>query len=338
MADSSLFLFDPDASPPEAAPMLGRLAAEDAAVRRIALLDLADLEDDALLAPICSVLASDPAASVRAEAARVLGAWERDDIVDALCVALADADNAVRDAAAESLAGLKSADLAPVLVRHLGHAAHAAPFVAQAVLRALRELRDESAFEPALRALDSTDAGVRLEAVGVLGWLKDARALIPLTRTATHDADADVRRAAVGALGQGGHSEPADEAAIRDALLQALRDDAWQVREESATTLGKLRAQVALDALLGALDDPYWQVRLQAARALGKLADRRAGGALAGLLTHAISNLRKEAALALGELRDPAVLPALHDAAGDPDPEVRKAVRIAFAQIGTQAA
>jgi len=54
---------------------------------------------------------------------------------------------------------------------------------------------------------------------------------------------------------------------------------------------------------------------------------------IAVLLTHAISNLRKEAALSLGELGDRASLPLLQAAATDPDPEVRKAVRIALAQI-----
>ena len=34
MADSFPFVFDSDASPPEAAPILARLAADDAAVRR----------------------------------------------------------------------------------------------------------------------------------------------------------------------------------------------------------------------------------------------------------------------------------------------------------------
>lgn len=52
-----------------------------------------------------------------------------------------------------------------------------------------------------------------------------------------------------------------------------------------------------------------------------------------GLLGHGISNLRKEAALALGELGDATALGALNEAASDPDPEVRKAVRIAVAQL-----
>ena len=54
-------------------------------------------------------------------------------------------------------------------------------------------------------------------------------------------------------------------------------------------------------------------------------------------LAHKISTLRKEAALALGEIGSPAALPALCEAENDPDPEVRKSVRLALQQIGAQA-
>jgi HEAT repeat protein len=50
-------------------------------------------------------------------------------------------------------------------------------------------------------------------------------------------------------------------------------------------------------------------------------------------LNHSISNLRKEAALALGELGEQAARPALQALEHDSDPEVRKAVRIALAQL-----
>jgi HEAT repeat protein len=111
------------------------------------------------------------------------------------------------------------------------------------------------------------------------------------------------------------------------------------VREEAATTLGKLCVQVAREPLVAALDDDYWQVRLRAVRALGQLrspiqgGDLNAAPAVAALLTHTISNLRKEAALALGELRDPGTVQALRDALEDRDPDVRKAVRIALQQV-----
>ncbi|RKF49474.1 HEAT repeat domain-containing protein [Paraburkholderia fungorum] len=327
MTDISLPLtFDPDSLDPEAAEILPRLASTDAAVRRIALLALADLEDETVLGPMVAALRTDTSSEVRAQAAEVLGAWERADAVQALCEALADRAEEVRDAAAQSLSNLKNPESGPLLAPFT---THRDPFVRQAALRGLRELRYAGALEPALAALSASEELVRLEAVSVLGWLKSERALGPLTAIAAHDPNAAVRRAAIGSLGIGA-------AATEDtvaALLSALRDAAWQVREEAAATLGKLRVQSARDALVAALDDDYWQVRLQAVRALGKLRDATASTALAALLTHAISNLRKEAALSLGELGDVASLPALHAAAADPDPEVRKAARIALTQI-----
>jgi HEAT repeat protein len=327
MTDISLPLtFDPDSLDPEAAELLPRLASADAAVRRIALLALADLEDEAVLGPIVAALRTDVSSDVRAQAAEVLGAWERANAVEALCEALADGAENVRDAAAQSLSNLKDPESGPLLAPWT---THRDPFVRQAALRGLRELRYAGALEPALAALAASEAVVRLEAVSVLGWLKSEQALGPLTAVAAQDPNAAVRRAAIGALGVGA---AATEDTIA-ALLGALRDAAWQVREEAATTLGKLRVQSARDALVAMLNDDYWQVRLQAVRALGKLGDATASAAIAALLIHAISNLRKEAALSLGELGDAASLPALQAAATDPDPEVRKAARIALTQI-----
>ncbi len=327
MTDISLPLtFDPDSLDPEAAELLPRLASADAAVRRITLLALADLENEAALGPIVVALRTDVSSDVRAQAAEVLGAWERADAVEALCEALADGAENVRDAAAQSLSNLKNPESGPLLAPWT---THRDPFVRQAALRGLRELRYAGALEPALAALAASEDVVRFEAVSVLGWLKSEQTLGPLTAVAAQDPNAAVRRAAIGALGSGA---AATEDTIA-ALLSALRDPAWQVREEAATTLGKLRVQNARDALITALDDDYWQVRLQAVRALGKLGDATASTAVAALLTHAISNLRKEAALSLGELGDAASLPALQAAATDPDPEVRKAARIALTQI-----
>ncbi|CAG4921197.1 HEAT repeat domain-containing protein [Paraburkholderia saeva] len=331
MTDFSPLTFDPDTLDPEAAAVLPRLSSDDPVVRRIALFELADLEDETLLPPIVAALRHDDSAEVRREAARVLAAWEREEVAEALCGALLDLDEAVRLAAAQSLSELKDATSGPVLLRWV---AHTEPFVQTAVLRALRALRLADAFDPALRALSHPLAAVRLEAVGVLGWLKDQRALTQLAAVAAGDVDPDVRRSAIGSLGLC----PAPTTTIVDALLSALRDDAWQVREEAATTLGKLRALQSREALVASLDDPYWQVRLKSARALGRLRDPASGPALAVLLSHAISNLRKEAALALSELGDRDVLPALMRVRDDADPEVRKAVRIALQQIGDRPA
>lgn len=77
-----------------------RLASADAGVRRIAILDIADAEDDDDLPVLTTALLADPAAEVRAEAARVLGGWGHAWAVDALAQALLDAEGAVRTSAA----------------------------------------------------------------------------------------------------------------------------------------------------------------------------------------------------------------------------------------------
>ncbi|CAB3796403.1 HEAT repeat domain-containing protein [Pararobbsia alpina] len=331
MTASPHLTYDPESLAPDAMALLPRLADADPVVRRIALLELADLEDPDLVPVLVGTLQHDTSTDVRREAATVLAAWESDEVVEALCAALLDAGDEVRSAAAQSLSELKDPACGPVLAKW---ASHVEPFVQTSVLRALRELRYAGAFDAASAALAHEQPSVRLEAVGVLGWLKDERALASLASLATTDADGNVRRAAVGAIG---FATP-DHAPTVRALLAALGDSAWQVREEAATTLGKLRASGSRAALVAALEDAYWQVRLRAARSLGRLGDVEAGAALAALLSHSISNLRKEAALALGELRDPQTLAALRAAQDDRDPDVRKAVRIAVQQIESQPA
>jgi HEAT repeat protein len=304
-----------------------RLHDPDAAVRRIALLELAEQEDERWL-PWLLRLLRDEAAPVREEAARRLAAWERKESVSALVSALDDADMGVAEAAAQSLAELKNAAcgawVLPALVSPRA-------FVRARALRALRELRLAASLEPALDLLGDPDAEVRREAIGVVGWLKPAPALPRLAEIVRHDRRPDVRRAAVAALGfvEGFDGE------VQAALHAGLKDDDWCVREEAATTLGKLRWADSLPALVEALSDAFWQVALRAARAIGRLgpAGGSAWSTLAGLLDHPLANVRKEAVIALGDLRRIEALAALERAGRDADPDVRKLARLASAAI-----
>lgn len=308
-----------------------RLASDDPGVRRIAVLAIADAEDDDDLPALVAALREDPAAAVRAEAARVLGGWGHPLAVDALAQALLDADTDVRANAAVAIAQLKDAAAGHCL---LPWALHDDPGVRAAALRGLKELRIPDAAAPARAALGHRDADVRREAVGVLGWLKAADALPAIARLATSDPDAEVRRVATGALGL---SAADTHAAVLPALLSALRDAHWPIREEAATTLAKLAPPAALAALLDAMADDAWQVRLRAARALGRLRQVQAVPVLVEALAHRMGNLRKEAAIALGEIGAAQARPALEAAAGDPDPEVRKTARLALARLASDA-
>ena len=300
-----------------------RLRDPDATVRRIALLDLADQEDERLL-PWLLHLLRDESAPVRAEAARRLAAWERADGVQALVGALGDDDAEVAEAAAESLAELKDPTCGIWVLPAL---ASSRAFVRAHALRSLRELRLAACLAPAVELLDDAEADVRREAVAVVGWLKAPEALPRLTRLARDDPAAEVRRAAAASLG----FVEGPDAAVLAALQAALGDVAWGVREEAATTLAKLRWTASLPNLQRALSDDQWQVVLRAARALGRLgaAAGDAWPSLAGLVAHPLANVRKEAVIALGELRRPEALPALERAEHDADPDVRKLARLA---------
>jgi HEAT repeat protein len=317
---------------PQVADLQRRLASDDPGVRRVAVLEFADLEDEELVPQLTELLRRDPDATLRAEAARVLAGWNDDEVVDALADALVD-EPAVREAAAQSLTELKDPQAGE---RLLPHALHHDPFVCASALRGLKELRVPGAAQPATQALQHADATVRREAVSVLGWLKHAASLPLLARVAADDTDPEVRRVATGALGL---AAPQDAQAVLPALCAALRDTAWAVREEAATTLGKLRPEgdTAGAALREAMADDYWQVRLRAARSLGRLRDVAALPVLTEALVHPAGNLRKESAIALGEIGDPAAAAALAVAQADPDPEVRKAVRLALQRLGAPA-
>jgi HEAT repeat protein len=268
----------------------------------------------------------DADAVVRTEAVRALEGQEDPPVVEALAARLLDEDAGVRKAAGEVLGELKLAGSADAL---LPMVADDHPAEARAMaFRAVRALRDPRAFAPALAALRDADVAVRREAVGVLGYLRDDAALGDLAEVAANDPDAEVRRIAVGALGF------ASSISVLPALTRALADSQWMVREEAASTIGKLRLALAIPDLVRAMGDDYWQVRLKAARALGLLKAEAGLPALVAALGDATSNLRKEAAIALGEIGDRRAIGPLEAALADPDPDVRKLARLALTSIG----
>jgi HEAT repeat protein len=237
---------------------------------------------------------------------------------------LKDQDAHVRQAVADTLAELKESCWGSLL---LPMVTDSSTEVQTAALRALRALRVPESFALAMSAAQSTEAAVRREAAGVLAYLKNDAALGTLTRLAIEDPSTEVRRVAVGGLGFSNNVD------VLPALMRALGDSDWLVREEAALTIGKLKLHGGIQALIEVLSDAYWQVRIAAARSLGKLKAVQALEVLCAALSHEVSNLRKEAAVALGEIGDNRAIPALERAANDPDPDVRKLSRLALSRL-----
>jgi len=110
---------------------------------------------------------------------------------------------------------------------------------------------------------NAKDSIVRAKAVKALGNIRDLRVVEPLIQ-ALKDEHWDVRRRAAWVLGNMG--EPAVEP-----LLQALEDEHWDVRRKAAWALGNIRDARAIEPLIQALRDEYPDVRRQAARSLAAL-------------------------------------------------------------------
>src|SRR5438105_3993517 len=144
--------------------------------------------------------------------------------------------------------------------------------------------------------LQAADAAERRVAVIELANSGDPAA-VTLLDTVTTDPDPHVRRGAVSAL------SVSNMKTAGEAIVHALADQDWMVREVAAETLGICKAGVqAADALIKVLSDEFWQVRLKGVRSLGTLKVNRAVAAIGAGLNHPQANLRKECAAALGEI------------------------------------
>ncbi len=283
-----------NATLPEILELSPRLEDADPGVRRLALIELADLELPEALPLLVAALRGDPDPGVRGEAARLLEAWEEDAVVDALCAALADPVPAVADAAAQSLGELKEPAAGRRLLPWLGHAD---AFVRASVLRALRELRLEESAVPALAALGDPQARCAARR-----WRYSAGSAT--SRPWPNWPGWPAPMSTGGTPGGYRRPRPEPRATVLPALCAALADAQWQVREEAATTL----ASWAEEAGEPLLKRPGGRLLAGAcrARAPRALAPPPGAGGAGSIARPSIGNLRKEAALALGELADPA--------------------------------
>ncbi|WP_404828868.1 fumarate reductase/succinate dehydrogenase flavoprotein subunit [Streptomyces dioscori] len=283
----------------------GLHAGAGASPRLLDLLALAEEEPE--LVAVLPYL-TDPEPAVRRAAVAVLTETAPVGTGPALAGALVDADRAVRAAAAASLRELvETLTPEPALREPLTLAlAQSDPVVRAAALDVLRALRlgDAGLFAP---ALDAPDASVRIEAVRALVSVDAADALA----LAAADPSREVRVAVAKALATVGPGAGAGTGAgvVLDALDRLTEDADALVRGAAFAALGGTggSAGSAARAVL-ALSDPAWQVRAGASAALS-VAD-------AGV-----------------------AVPALAEALGDPNADVRKAAVLALVRhAGTKAA
>ena len=113
-------------------------------------------------------------------------------------------------------------------------------------------------------------------------------------------------------------------APVTAALVEALRDEDSQVREQAALGLAITPGADVIDPLLSALKDPDAQVREKAAIGLVFRRDPRIVEPLLNAMEDHDAQVREKAAIALGASGDERAITALTKATKDPDSQVRE--------------
>jgi HEAT repeat protein len=117
-------------------------------------------------------------------------------------------------------------------------------------------------------------------------------------------------------------------------LVQALQDEAWEVRAAACEALGAIGDPQAIPHLAQALQDEAWWGRKAPCWALGKIGDPQAIPPLLQALKDEDSWVRAAACEALGKIGDPQAIPPLLQALKDEDRWVRAAAYWALGKIG----
>jgi HEAT repeat protein len=177
-----------------------------------------------------------------------------------------------------------------------------------------------------IEQLRRPDANERLSAATALGEARETRALPALLQAMRGEPDLYVRETITWALVRLG------ELAIQP-LVDALRHEHAQVRQDAAHALGKIGDSRALNALISILADNEVRVVIKSVQALGQIGAGAATPALMPLLGHSHAELRATLSTALGQLRH-AALPLLIRAINDERLAVREHALEALGLIG----
>jgi len=194
-------------------------------------------------------------------------------------------------------------------------------------------LRSAEAITALIEVLCDEEPIVRWQAAEALA-AQEASHAFPAVSAALDAADPLCRAGAAEVMGLMG-----GEAAAQ-ALVKRLDDPEPRVRAAVATALGRIADPTKATALLPLLADDDPDVVRAAARALGNIGDPKVAAPLAEALTQADQPLlvRRALAAALARAPHPDAQPALLEALGDPDPQVRGYAVEALGHVGNEAA
>ena len=211
----------------------------------------------------------DPEDDVRIAACLGLGFFKDPSTFDEITeVLLDDPKIEVRQAAAKALGNTKHSDALPYLMEALRDSYwwYEREAAAGDLFNAIVNM-GEMAVEPLIEALKDKEGAVRKFAAGMLGRLKDPRAIEPLGM-ALYDMHHDVGQVSAKALVNFGTSS-------FEVLVEALEHPEMWIRIHSVDVLSRIdESRVAL-VLLEMLKDPEREVVKHVIQAMGELKDQR---------------------------------------------------------------
>jgi HEAT repeat protein/cyclophilin family peptidyl-prolyl cis-trans isomerase len=276
-------------------------------IRRRAALALGRVKLPDAIAPLTSLLQSDPDRDVRQMAAFALGLIGDASAAAALTTALSDGDAMIQARAAEALGLIAHKAAAPAIATMVSTHLKAA---------ALDGIAADDMGYPKTPAAEAVRLGV-----------------YALVRLGSYDALAsavlDNDRARTRWWPIAFALQRINDARAVPALLDLLKGDGQLTRAFAARGLGQLKAQTAAAPLVAAIDNAgeATAVRIQAVRAMALIGDASAAPAMRRLIVSPKTdqNLQLEAVTALGQLRSPEVTDLLIDLVSAPWASVRAA-------------
>lgn len=250
--------------------------------------------------------------------------------VSALALALADADESVRLAAANALGSLESADTMAINALLAALRRDTSREVRKTAAWALGEIEDARAVPGLVAALrDERDDEVRKQIAWALGEIESEEAVDGLGAALRGEDNIEIRRMIVWALGE------IESAEAVPYVTPLLRDADMEMRKQAAWALGEIESPNAVDAIAAALQsERVVMVREMLVWALGEIEDRRGAPALEQALRDTSLGVRRKAVWALGEIDNLGGAPAgLIAALRDSDVEVRRGAAHALAEL-----
>jgi len=307
-----------------------------------------------------------PGADLSPDLARILEMEDRRTLGDGALAAYLDPDMPLplRVRAALALGRIGSPVAKPVLLSR--SVADHSPELRRMAVFALGEMDDPAAVPLLVEALDDTDAPTRTFAAEALGKLKAAQAvdaLIPLLTDRDEEvagmtllalwkidpgeslprqveaaarllssASGELRRRAAYFLMRSKMGRP-DDAAIENALLDAVGDPDPLLRSFVARGLGASKTPASTDALLELAKDPDRRVRINAFNGLGARPVDKGWQSYATGLDDADTGVRLAALASLATCAEPPARQALEEALHDDRARFRE---VALRALGTR--